>query len=286
MSIHTAALTDWTAGIGWRRGRIITRRIALLPLTANATLQTVADVTRILHRPPVVSVIVPDTGVSATSALFAAVSRYRFLHRAVEGRALRGRTIPATVLTCTCLAAFFGSVGHIVNCTVWLTPFISAVILTRDLSRSARTHVVKVNLPALTLLHVTSLPHTSLPHTLASLQVFHARLQVYILCFDHVQHICQLLQSLLQFLQPVVSLRNRLYSRSPEHRTSLQLITLDVLGMLASLDRWPVFSSKFAGWRILTGDSSGVRLEIRAACMCVLRWRESIGNVVTAPWAT
>lgn len=59
--------------------------------------------------------------------------------------------------------------------------------------------------------------------------------------FDHVQHMSQIFKPPLQLPQPVISLclRNRLYplrrSWGPEHYTSLQLVTLDVMGVIKGL---------------------------------------------------
>lgn len=102
------------------------------------------------------------------------------------------------------------------------------------------------------------------------------------LSFDHVQHKSQLLQSLLQLLQPVIFLflRNRLSplrrSWGAQHHSSLQLVTLDILRIMVGFVLWPLASLRFTwGW-ILLEYSTTVSLRIWAMGVRVLRRRQSI----------
>lgn len=85
--------------------------------------------------------------------------------------------------------------------------------------------------------------------------MFSAKYRGY-LSFDHVQHTSEIVHPLLQRLQPVIflDLRNRPHpfrrSRRPQDNASLQLVTLDVLGIIAGLVHWPV-----ACWRFTRGST-------------------------------
>lgn len=71
------------------------------------------------------------------------------------------------------------------------------------------------------------------------------------LSFDHVQHMAQLLQRLLQLVQPVVRLylRDTVHSlrssRRPQRCCSLLLVALDVLGIMAALVVWLKFTERY-----------------------------------------
>lgn len=97
------------------------------------------------------------------------------------------------------------------------------------------------------------------------------------LSFDHVQHMSQLLQPLLQLPQPVVflCLRNRLYplrrSWGPQHHTSLQLVTLDFMEIMVGLVCWPVACLRFTMGGILLEHSTAIGPRI-----CAVRRRQSI----------
>lgn len=102
------------------------------------------------------------------------------------------------------------------------------------------------------------------------------------LSFHHVQHDNQLLQSFLQLLQPLISmiLRNRLYplrrSRGAQHHSPLQLVTLDVLGIMAGFVSLPLAFWRFTGQGILLEILTAVSVRMRAQGILVLGWRQSI----------
>lgn len=88
------------------------------------------------------------------------------------------------------------------------------------------------------------------------------------LTFDHVQHDNQLLQCFLQLLQPLISLilRNRLCplrrSRGAQHHGPLQLVTLDILGIMAGFVFWPLAFLRFTGQGILPNNLSAVSVRM------------------------
>lgn len=84
MTVHTAALTIWTAGIGRGSSWVFTWGVTPLGLTANVTLQTEADIAGIGYRPPLGSMIILDTRMDAASAPLAAVSWYRLFVCAIQ----------------------------------------------------------------------------------------------------------------------------------------------------------------------------------------------------------